>query len=75
MTAKQRSQTEGKQAALSIYLSGWVPPSSAAFWEMTPTWYPPLAHAWVGPFPSLMWFDYFGWSRKAVMCVPHWLLE
>lgn len=26
MTAKQRSQSEGKLAALSIYLSGWVPP-------------------------------------------------
>lgn len=51
MTAKQRSPTEEKQATLSIYLSGWVPPSSAVFWEMTHTWCPPLGTCVGGAFP------------------------
>lgn len=65
MTAKQSSHTEEKQAAVSVfYLSGWVLPVPAVFWEITPTWCPSLAHAWVGPFPSLMWFDSFGRSQE-----------
>ena len=37
---KTIQETEGKQAALSTYLNGWVPHplSSAVSWKMTPTW-------------------------------------
>lgn len=56
----------GGETSSSQHLLKWMgsPLSSAVFWEMTPTCCLSLAHAWLGPFPSLMWFYYFGWSQE-----------
>lgn len=75
MTAKLPDRRETSSSQHLTVVDGTAP-SSAVFWVMTPTWYPTLAHVWLGPFPSLIWFDYLEWSQEArdvCTCLAPWI--
>lgn len=57
----QAALPERRETSSSQHLLKWMdsPRHHPPFGEITPTCCPPLAHARVGPFPSLMWFYHF----------------